>query len=292
MRLILIIQISFCLIVHAFGQHLDVSRGVNITTGPGDDLFPVWSKDGQNILFQTKRNGSWDIYRYSVQKDSSVALVATEADEQHPVYFERESKIVFDSDHNGSQSLYYMDLSSGSRSLLFDRGIACRQAVFTSTEKLVYFTGYDEIERQWQIYSFEFYYENLNRLTSGSWDDQVPAVSPDEDRVIFIRDAGEYPPGRLHLMNWYGEDEAPVMEIHASEPSWDPSGLKIYFISRHENRKGDLYSCWFDGSHLERITRGEYELRTPSVSPDGRFIAISVRQDDGFDIFLVPFEEY
>ncbi len=274
------------------GQYLDFTEAVNISRAAGDDLFPQWSSDGRKIVFQSNRNGNWDILRYDLKMDSSLLILESEYNEEHPVFINNNKEIVFDSDLSGIKKLYRSSMSGDGVTQLFRRDLESIKASFTPTEKLVYFKGYDPHEKKWWIYSFEFYYENLNKLTKGPWHDDFPVVSADEDRVVFIRDTGTHPSGRIHLMNWYGEGEHQLLDMHAMDPAWDPSGLKIYFISREENRTGDLYSCWIDGSHLEQLTQTEKLIRSPQVSPDGRFMALAIQLDDGYDIFLIPFEDY
>jgi Tol biopolymer transport system component len=157
---------------------------------------------------------------------------------------------------------------------------------------LVYFSGKDQTTGKWEVYSFEFYYENLNQLTNFKTNCHNPIVSPDEDHVLFVNTSRNYPFNQLYGMNWYGEEEQKLADFHIMDPSFDNSGLKVFFISKKDGRTGDLYSIWLDGSHLERLTNTDYRLRTPKISPDGRFMAISVKLEGGFDIFLIPFEDY
>ena len=289
---IVLLALLLCLNTAFYGQYLDFALAKNITHVPGDDLFPKWSANGQYILYQTDRNGSWDIFRYSFTSDTSMALVASDANEQHPVYYGNEKYVVFDRELASSPRLYKSEIATGKTSLLFNRDIDSRQAAFTKTEKLVYFTGLEPLSSTWQIYSFEFYYENLNQLTDSKAKNHLPVVFPDEDHIIFVRTDGQFPYDHLHIMNWYGEEEQEMFDMHITDPSWDASGFKVYFISRNGNPHGDLYSIWIDGSHLEKILPGDVEMRNPQVSPDGKYLAISVKLDDGFDIFILPFEDY
>jgi Tol biopolymer transport system component len=59
-----------------------------------------------------------------------------------------------------------------------------------------------------------------------------------------------------------------------------------------ENDNGDIYTIWKDGSHLERWTNDTIVYRNPTVSHDGSKLAVSVKQDKGFDIFILPVEDF
>lgn len=274
------------------GQFLDIDAAKNITNCEGDDLFPAWSDDGSSLIYQTNKHGNWDIFQYYLDEDTIVSMVISPSNERHPVFYNMGKSIVFDSDVSGEERIYEMNTITKNISLLFDRNIRSRQANFSRTEKLVFFSGYDPLKQRWEIYSFQFYYENLNKLTSLADENHYAVVSPDEDHVMFVNRNTNFPFDYLYMMNWYGEDEEQLFDWHITDPSWDYTGLKIYFISKKDNRTGDLYSVWIDGSHLYRLTDNSYELRNPQVSPDGKYMAIAVKLETGFDIFIVPFEDY
>lgn len=275
-----------------FGQGLEIDSSQNVTNSAGDDLGPRWSAGSKQLLFQSNRDGNWDIYVYSIESDTIIKITTNTANERNPVWLNNGRSVVFDSDISGVQKLYTMDLTSRKVELLFNRTIQSREASFPASEKLVYFSGFDPLEKRWEIYSFEFYYENLNKLTSQDVGNYTPVVSPDEDHILFINNSGNYPFHQLQLMNWYGNEKKLFTEFNATDPSWDSNGLKIYFISSKDNRSGDIYSIWMDGSHLERLTNSTYQLRKPSVSPDGKYLALSVKMESGFEIFIIPMEDY
>lgn len=280
------------IVVNIHGQFLEIDSSNNITKSSGDDLSPTWSPDAKKILFQSNRDGNWDIYVYHFAADSLEQITSSLNNEQNPVWIDNGKSIVFDSDKDGSEKLYRMNLQSRKLELLFNRNIRAKEASFPSTEKLVYFSGFDPIEQRWEIYSFEFYYQNLNKLTDLQDNNHSPVVSPDEDHVIFTNASGNFPMQQLQLINWFGDDKTTLSEFNAYHPSWDNSGLKLYFVSKKDNITADIYSMWVDGSHLERLTKTITHVRHPAVSPDGKYLALSIEMDSGFDIYVFSLEDY
>lgn len=291
-RPLFIFSVLMAVATSCFGQFIELEPQQNITKSKGDDLSPVWSKDAAKLLFHSNRNGNWDIFIYDLSEDSLAQVTNGVFNERNPVWVKGGNAIVFDSDQSGRRRLYQLSLQSKNTELLFNRDIQAKEASFSTSEKLVYFSGFDPQDRKWEIYSFAFLYKNLNKLTDLNGDCHSAAVSPDEDRVVFTETMRQRPFNQLHLMNWYGNGEQLFTDFNGLDPSWDHRGLKVYFISKKENPKGDIFSMWTDGSHLEQITNSSSIMKNPVKSPDGKYLAVSVLQTGGFDIFLLSAEDY
>ena len=50
---------------------IDVTRGlaINLTRSAGDESFPAWSPDGQQIMFYSDRNQRTDLYMMNINDD-------------------------------------------------------------------------------------------------------------------------------------------------------------------------------------------------------------------------------
>lgn len=276
----------------ATAQSFTIDSTCQIISSKGDNLFPKWSEDGTKLLFQSNRNGNWDIFLFDFDKDTLVQLTDDQTNDQHPVWLPNENKIVFDSDREGHNYLYKKDLKTGNTSFLFKRNIECRQASFPPTKRLVYFSGFDRLTEEWAIYSYDFVSDNLNHLTKLKGNCSMPLVSPNGKKILFKRTINAYPFEQLSILNWYGKLETELDSLWASDLCWSPSGLKIYFVSCEDELQGEVFSVWKDGSHLERLTNDKIEIRTPAISPDGSKMALSGLQENGFDIFIISLEEY
>jgi len=273
-------------------QPFVIDSGMNITRSPGNDLFPKWSPDGTRLLFQTDRNGNWDVYVYDLLSDTSVQLTFSPANEQHPVWYDKGRKIVFDSDKGNESRLYVMDIATKQIKLLFNRDIQGRQPAFANHDNLVFFSGFDKQKKTWEIYSYEFYYQNLNELYGNKGSCTFPAVSSKGDRIVFLFTGRGETKSKLLMINWYGNVISQFDESGFLDPDFAKGGNLIYFVSKKDNPQGEVYSMHKDGSHIERLTNDEYTVRCPQLSPDGSKIALSVETGNGFDIFIVPFDEY
>ncbi len=273
-------------------QPFSIDSGMNITHSPGNDLFPKWSPDGNKLLYQSDRNGNWDIFIYDFLSDTSFQLTSSPTNEQHPVWFDKARRVVFDSDRNGQEKLYVLDTATKEIKLLFNRDIQCREASFGENDNLVFFAGFDEHVKKWEIFSYEFYYKNLNRLYGKSGVNCFPEVSPEGGNIIFLNYESDLSRSEMVMINWYGNVIRVFDKFYFLDPSFAVNGHKIYFVSNKDNPQGEVYSFRTDGSHPERLTNDNYFVRCPVVSSDGSMVALSVKTDSIFDIFIIPLEEY
>ena len=122
------------------------------------------------------------------------------------------------------------------------------------------------------------------RLTATSAKESSPAVSPDRLRIAFGR--GD----ELWTMNTQGSEQRRLVSARPSSvryastgaPSWSPDGRWLFFdrVSQTPNEIcGSIFRVASAGGALKRVTRGlvRGSLDTnPSVSPDGRRIAVSL----------------
>lgn len=258
----------------------------------GDELVADWSFDSKTLLFQSVINETSSIYIYRLADNTILKLSKQNYNYRNPVWHPDGDKIVFDSDKDGDDYLFILDLDNQTEKPLFYRNVKCRNASFSTSARQVYFTGYDELANNWEIYSYDFIYDNLNKLTDYGFDCGNPDMYNNGKQIVYwkLNPAVEFK--NLEVINWYGEPNIEFDEFQASYPSWGPSGFKLFFISTMDNEEGELYSIWRDGTHMERHTHDTIKVKDPVISPDGTKMTISVLVEGDWDIFIFNFEEY
>ena len=64
--------------------NVDGSNLHALTKNQGDNWSPSWSPDGTSILFQTNRDGNWEIYLMNTDGSNPRNLTKDAADDQYP----------------------------------------------------------------------------------------------------------------------------------------------------------------------------------------------------------------
>ncbi len=288
----LLFLLMFSLAVSVSGQYLGLSDGKNITNMSGNQICPEWSPDSRQVLFLSENNGTSMIYIYRTDNDTITCLGDSLSKYHNPVWYPDGNAIIFDSEMSGSEYLYKLDLETNKVRPLFNRNIRCKDASFSNSSRQVYFTGFDELTNRWELYSYDFVYDNLNKLTNHKSGISNCNVSGNGKHVVYCKNDPFSGSANLEIINWYGEKLMSFSDYDVKDVSWGPSDFKLFFVSEMRTGNYELYSVWKDGKRLERITEIAADIANPVVSPDGTMLALSVKSDNGWDIYIFPFDDY
>ena len=127
------------------------------------------------------------------------------------------------------------------------------------------------------------------RLTTDPAADMMPAWSPDNRWIAFLRDKqGIF----LISSDWRRRAEFTDWPGDASQLSWSPDGKHLAFArGRERSEPGGIFVIPAQGGAAKRITRADsFAHFTPAFFPDGRRLAFTTCVSDmSCDISLVEF---
>ncbi len=137
-----------------------------LTFGDYNNAKPSFFSDGNRVLFQSDRNGNWDIFIYDLINDTAYSVVNNPENEENPVVSPYDDVIVYNSQsqpENG-KDLYYIDIISKETGRLSNSPGMEISAVFSSNaQELVFSSNRDG---NWEIYLMSNRGEFKDRLTN------------------------------------------------------------------------------------------------------------------------------
>lgn len=121
-----------------------------------------------------------------------------------------------------------------------------------------------------------------------------PTFSPTGDSIAYTTDVGIEYPG-LFLMNPNGQAERRISMLDHSKqtmerPTWSPAGNKIA-VANYVDTKGGAGQIWvlnIDTGKWTAITDSKDGAYDPSWSPDGAWIAFTMREGTASNIYVAP----
>jgi Tol biopolymer transport system component/DNA-binding winged helix-turn-helix (wHTH) protein len=251
------------------------SNPKRVTNNASDNELACWSPDGSKLVFQSDRDGNWEIYVISV--DGELAQLTDDAaDDLAPDWSPDGNRIAFSSNRHGKQHIYVMNADGSSLAQITDSGADDIEPAWAPDGKQIAFTSLRDGNQE--IYVMNADGSKPRKLTNDPATDSSPRWSVD-GQILFTSYRGGQ--SDIYVMDAAGRNVRRLTTMGASRASWSPDGKKVTFVSRSSELIGQaywlqVYAIDADGSNLKMITRSPHSTFTPKWSPDGKTIAFVV----------------
>ena len=250
-----------------------------LTQGSSQDREPVYSADGEWILFTSNRSGNLDLWEVSTKTNALRRITDNPADDWDPAFTSDGKNILWSSNRSGHLEIWMANEDgNGARQVTNDGADAENPTMTRDGNWIVYYSGYPARRGMWKIHPDG---SGATRLVSGPI--VAPEVSPDgkyalyfqetpQPRVVRIAD-GESVPIKIRPQAFAGV---------VGRGRWTPDGNAIAFKGRDERGVGGVFVQDFvpgqDTSKTVRPLVGFDPDLVPEsfgISPDGSRITIS-----------------
>jgi TolB protein len=238
------------------------------------EAYTPWS----HIVFQSRRDGNWEIYLMRNSIHDQVRLTSHTASDIHPRLNRGATRIAFASNRTGSFQIFTMNLDGGGLIQLTDTGASDNvNPIWSPDGTKIAFESYRD--GQAEIYVMNADGSGQTRLTYSLGLDAMPTWSPDGSKIAFVSTrSGGY---RIWAMNANGSNPTKLSSQPSLYPAWSPDGSKIaYSADGNGNGWLDIWTMNADGSDQQPValpsannTHSDAYVR--SWSPDGRYIAFT-----------------
>lgn len=263
------------------------SNPIKLLSSSTDGYYPVWSPDGTQIAFFSRRLGHWALFTMNPDGRGHATLTDNTVFPSLASWSPDGSQIAFNPWHNTASPPYiakvnadgsnYTELTNGEESD-FD-------PVWSPQGDTILFTS-------WRSGSLQIYRMNEDgteqqALTTSIGGNSDPVWSTDGKKIVFVswRDSDNPEECRdsecnfeIYTMDADGSNQTRITD-HPSEdwgPVWSPDGKKIAFQSLRdeptdpfvcdENCNSEIYVMNMDGSNIIRLTNND----TPDWGPSWR----------------------
>jgi Tol biopolymer transport system component/DNA-binding winged helix-turn-helix (wHTH) protein len=273
------------------GPRAGVSDATWLTRGRSNDRQPVYTSDGQEVVFSSDRSSNVNLWAVSTKTGSLRRLTDDAANDWDPCFALSTRNLLWSSNRSGSFEIWMAEADgTGARQITHDGLDAENPGATPDGQWIVYGSANPGKTGVWKVRPDG---RDARRLTAGAaiW----PEVSPDGQYVAFRNAPYDFPSpatGRVTLRVVRVADGGDTgFEIQlkdglsAGRSRWMTGGRAIAFISRDDRGVNGVFVQDFEPGRDTATSRRSLAGFDPTgaaesfgISPDGSRITIATRQ--------------
>ncbi len=255
----------------------------NLTNHPAFDANPSFSPDGQQIIFNSDRDGNAEIYLMNVDGTGIRRLTNDPAKEAFQAFSPDGTQIVFNSNRDNEKvGVYLINVNDDSQPVkLSDTkyNAEIRPGCWSPDGTKIVFTS-DRDGDKFNVYSMTVEPAKAKEIMTDSGD-EVRAVAISQDGKYFA----------LGVKVADGKGELRILDIASGRtttltsaenydlmPNWSPDGKAIAFAMKSGGNT-EIFTIKTDGTDLKNLTHDDARDGGPAWSPDGSKILFSSDRD-------------
>lgn len=259
-----------------------------LTKNTFDDRFASYSPNGEKIIFESNRSGSWDIYLMDADGENQTRLTSKNSDDRHPIWHPKANKILFESNRSGHNELYTIKIKNRKTKKLSNpklkgefifgcfspngKNIAVSLKVSEETSNIVLLKKNGNFKKS---------------LTQNNVRNYYPKWSPDGIEIIyFSRKDTQNNVDEIYRLNLKNGLTSRLTNWpkHNFCPSWSPDGSLLTYVTSMEDIRPEIYIMNADGTNKIRVTNNKDGDTLPHWSPGGNKILITGHRDGNYEI--------
>jgi TolB protein len=233
----------------------DGARQIRVTMSRAMDISPVWSPDGQSIVFSSWRSGYQDVYMlfpYSGQPIQNPTKGTASRQHWLPVFSPDGSKVALTSSRDGNAEIYVMNRDGSGLQRLTNHPAIDSTPTWSPTGTQLAFTS--DRTGSPQIYIVNADGSGLQQITRESACDR-PTWSPAPlNEIAYASRAGGG--NIIKIFDFATRSTRALTDAigNNESPAFSPNGRHVAFVSSRAGKE-QIFTIHRDGTGLRQITR-------------------------------------
>lgn len=241
-----------------------------LTNNNSDNRYASYNKDGEVIVFESNRDGHWQIYIMDVNGNRQERIIVSEANDRRPTWHPYKNIILFESDRTGTNEIYTYDLSD--RTLkkvpINLKGNKMYAQFAPNGNELVF--NHKVRNNNYNIYTISSNGKRLEKIIDNAYENTYPRYSGRGDAILYF--------SKKHTKN--SNDELYVNNIITKEEkrlttsttnnnfaTWSNNGVRLAYSSITESGNAEIFFMNKDGLNVRQITFNTGGSTLPNWSP-------------------------
>jgi len=258
-----------------------------LTKNPFDDRYASYSPNGVKIVFESNRDGNWEIYQMDSNGMNQQRLTFNDSDDRRPIWHPSGEKILFESTRSGKSELYILKLKNSEVKKITD--VEKGEPIFGSFSPngKIIAVSIKESEDKSNIVLMNNKGKIVKKLTNDDKRSYYPKWSNDGKEIVyFSRKETNNQDDEIYRLNIESGIETRLTNWpkHNFCPSWSNDNTKIVYVTSMEGIRPEIYVMDSDGKNQTRITENNDGDTLPDWSPNSNRILITGYRNGNFEI--------
>jgi Tol biopolymer transport system component len=274
----------------------DGSDPINLTQEEGEDWEPVWSPNGQKILFQSDRDGNTEVYVMNVDGNHLINLSNDKGDDLFPAWSPDGRYVTFTSNREGNNDIFRVEADGTELINLTNDPADDMSAVWSPDGDYIAFISFRD-ERT-SLYRMKIDGKDPLWLTEKDTIAFWPSWSPDGRRIAFqgvTYDENNTQLSEIYVLDtrcFERADTCPGDITQLTQTGlmnwvfdWSADGEQIVYLSA-KDQIFDVYVIDVDGKNRVQLDTIDWNYWDVDWSPDGKKFVCASDQDDQNDLYM------
>lgn len=263
------------------------AKEILLTNNSADDRYASYSASGEQIIFESNRDGNWEIYIMDSDGKNQLRLTTSEFDSRRPSWHPNGKKVIFESNKTGKNELYELIIKNKEINKIDIKDITGEPtfASYAPNGKKIAFSLKESDQKSNIIIIDEE--GSLDFITQYDFRSYYPSWSSDGKALLFFsRHETNNEDDEIYKMNIDGTNKVRLTywPKHNFCPSWSQDNKKIAYVTSMENSRPEIYVMDADGDNQVRVTYNEDGDTLPNWSTDGKKLLITGYRNGNFEI--------
>lgn len=243
---------------------------VQLTNTNADNGYASYNKEGELIVFESNRNGNWQIYTMDIDGNSQQRLISSAANDRRPTWHPSKNMILFESDRTGINELYTYDLTTRQLDKVpIDLKGNKSYAQFAPNGKELVF-DYKVRDNNYNIYIIGSNGKRRKKIVDNAYQNFYPRYTSRGDAILyFSRKHTKNVNDEVYVYNIIlkKEKRLTVSEVDSNFATWSNNDARIAYSSITESGNQEIFFMNKDGLSKRQITFDSGGSTLPNWSP-------------------------
>ena len=261
-----------------------------LSDSPFDDRYGSYSPSGKQILFESNRDGNWEIYLMDADGTNQRQLTTDSSDDRRSSWHPSEEAILFESNRSGKNELYRLELAGMTVSKItsFDQAEPTFASYAPDGQSIA--TSLKRSEQISHIVILDHHGSIIKRLTSSDKRSFYPQWSHHGREIVyFSRKETNNQDDEIYRVNVVTGEEHRLTDwpTHNFCPSWSRDDRRIVYVTSMETVRPEIYLMDTTGKNPTRLTYNEDGDTLPFWSPTEDKILFTGYRNGNFEICVM-----